>query len=131
MLLPNKILPKYVPLCVVLVTTFLFALYGFKKRSVKVPKATHKEIHYRCFTHFDKDAFLLELVHSQLSQVFQYTDPDKALEIWYKTFSSVYNKHAPLKTKRVKYTRKPPWLSKEIIIIIIIIMDISLIPSKI
>ena len=84
------------------------------KKGVKIPKAAHKEIRYRCFTHFDKDAFLLDLVHSQLSQVYQYTDPDEALEFWYKTFSSVYNKHAPFMTKRVRYTRKPPWLSKEI-----------------
>ena len=31
-----------------------------------------------------------------------------------KTFSAIYNKYAPFKTKRIKYTRKPPWLSKEI-----------------
>ena len=78
------------------------------KKGVKIPKAAHKEIQYRCFTHFDKDAFLLDLVH------YQYTDPVEALEFWYKTFSSVCNKHAPFITKHVKYTRKPPWLSKEI-----------------
>ena len=61
-----------------------------------------------------KMPFFLVLVHSQLSQVYRYTDPDEALEIWYKTFSSVYNKHVPFMTKCVKYTRKPPWLSKEI-----------------
>ena len=32
------------------------------KKGVKIPKAAHKEIRYRCFTHFDKDAFLLDLV---------------------------------------------------------------------
>ena len=84
------------------------------KKGKKIPKAAHKEIRYRCFTHFDKDAFLLDLVHSQPSQVYQYSDPDEALEFWYKTFSSVYNKLAPFMTKRVRYTRKPPWLSKEI-----------------
>ena len=84
------------------------------KKGVKVPKAGQKEIHYRCFTHFNKDTFLLELVQSQLSSVYQYTDPDEALEFWHKTFSAIYNKHAPFKTKRIKYTRKPPWLSKEI-----------------
>ena len=84
------------------------------KKGVEIPKAAHKEIQHRCFTHFNKDAFLLDLVPSQLSEVNQYTDPDEALELWYKTFSSVYNKHAPFMTKRVKYTRKPPWLSKEI-----------------
>ena len=56
----------------------------------------------------------ISYVHSQLSQVYQYTDPDETLEFWYKTFSSVYNKHAPFMTKRVRYTRKPPRLSKEI-----------------
>ena len=85
-----------------------------KKKNVKVRNAAHKEIQYRCFSHFHKDAFFLDLVRSQLSQVYQYTDPDEALEIWYKTFSSVYNKHFPFMTKRAKYTRKPPWLSKEI-----------------
>ena len=40
--------------------------------------------------------------------------PDEALVFGYKTFSSVYNKHAPFMTKRVKYTKKPPWLSKQI-----------------
>ena len=84
------------------------------KKGVKIPKTAHKEIQYRCFTHFDKDAFLLDLVHSQLSQVYQYTDPDEALEFWYKTFSSIYNNRAPFMTKRVRFTRKPPWLSKEI-----------------
>ena len=74
---------------------------GFKQ-GVKIPKAAHKEIRYRCFTHFDKDAFLLDLVHSQLSQVYQYTDPDEALEFWYKTFSSVYNKHTPFMTKETR-----------------------------
>jgi len=94
---------EHLPICIT----------GFKK-GLKVPKAVHKEIQYRCFTHFDKDAFLHDLVHSQLSQVYQYTDPNEALEFWDKTFSSVYNKHAPFMTKHVKYTRKPPWLSKEI-----------------
>ena len=56
MLLPNKILPKYVPLCLVVVTTYLFALYGLKK-AIFFPKAALKEIQYRCFTHFDKDVF--------------------------------------------------------------------------
>ena len=79
------------------------------KKGVEIPKAAHKEIQHRCFTHFHKDAFLLDLVPSQLSEVNQYTDPDESLELWYITFSSVYNKHAPFMTKRVKYTRKPPW----------------------
>ena len=48
---------------------------------------------------------LLALVHSKLSQVYQYTDPEEALEFGTKRL--VYNKHAPFMTKRVKYTIKP------------------------
>ena len=44
----------------------------------KVPKAAHKEIQL---------LLLLALVHSKLSQVYQYTDPDEAFEFWYKAFS--------------------------------------------
>ena len=34
--------------------------------------------------------------------------------VWVQNVSSVYNKHACFMTKRLKYTKKPPWLSKEI-----------------
>ena len=37
---------------------------------VKVVKAAHKEIQYRCFTRFGKDAILFDLVHSQLPLVY-------------------------------------------------------------
>ena len=36
------------------------------------------------------------------------------MEFWIKTFSSIYNMHAPFKTKRVKQKAKPKWLSAEL-----------------
>ena len=53
-------------------------------------------------------------MNSPLNDVYQYTDPDQALEVWYSIIYSVYNKHAPLQTKRVRYQIKPPWLTEEI-----------------
>ena len=84
------------------------------KKDVKIPKPGHKTVTYRSFTNFDKDAFLKDLSESQLPHVYQYTNPDQAFEFWHKTFINVYNKHAPFITKRVKYSPKPPWLTKEI-----------------
>ena len=36
------------------------------------------------------------------------------MELWIKMFCSVYSKHAPFKTKRVKQKGKPKWLSAEL-----------------
>ena len=46
--------------------------------------------------------------------MYQFSNPDEAFEIFYHSFLNVYNKHAPLKTKRVRDTPKQPWLTKDI-----------------
>ena len=45
--------------------------------------------------------------------VFNYNDPREALAFWYDAFLPVVNKHAPLRQKRVKYPKLPPWLTKD------------------
>ena len=42
------------------------------------------------------------------------TDPNTALERWIQIFISVYDKHALIKTKRVKYLSKPKWWDDEL-----------------
>ena len=86
----------------------------WSKKGVKIPKAGHKTINYRCFSKFDKDLFLLDLMNSPLSSVYQYVDPDAALQVWHSIFINVYNKHAPFVTKRVRQTPKPPWLTDDV-----------------
>ena len=34
--------------------------------------------------------------------------------MWYTLFLSEINKHAPLKTKRIKYAHQPEWLTDDI-----------------
>ena len=58
--------------------------------------------------------FLLDLANSNLFQVYNYTDPDVALEFWERNFLNVYDKHAPFVTKRVKYKRKAKWWDQEL-----------------
>ena len=35
--------------------------------------------------------------------------------MWYKLFMDVVNRHAPIRHKRVKHSKLPPWLNKNII----------------
>ena len=88
--------------------------FTWLRQGAKIPKPGHKLVTYRSFAKFNEDAFLLDLAHSSISNVYQFSDPEQAIEFWHKTFLDIYNKHAPFKTKRVKHTREPPWLDKEI-----------------
>ena len=64
---------------------------------------------------FNKDAFLDDLLNSSLSKIYQYRDPDKALNFWISTFVEIYDKHAPIRIQRVKHNPKPPWITEEIL----------------
>ena len=46
--------------------------------------------------------------------VYNLSDPSDAREFWIKTFSDIYNKHAPFKTKRIQQKVKPNWLSTKL-----------------
>ena len=43
-----------------------------------------------------------------------YNDPNLNFSNWSKVFVDVLNKHAPVKSKRVKHETQPEWLNEEI-----------------
>ena len=90
------------------------ACVTWSKKGVKIPKIGHKTIRYRCFTSFNEQLFLQDLLSSPLSTVYNKTDPEDALNFWIDSFISVYNKHAPYKRKRVKSFPKPKRFLKEL-----------------
>ena len=84
----------------------------------KVPserKHGHITISYRSFKRFDQTSFLADLQQTPFDCVYNETDPNNALRLWYNLFMNVLDKHAPLRQKRIKNRVKPPWLSQEII----------------
>jgi hypothetical protein len=86
--------------------------------SCKTPnkrKGEHTFIQYRSTKSFDTTSFLFDISQVDFNEVYQYSSPADALDVWYKKFQSVLNKHAPLKTKRVKSQTLPRWLTPEII----------------
>jgi exonuclease III len=77
-------------------------------------KKEHNFIQYRSTKNFNSNAFLFDLSQVNFNDVYQYSNPENALEIWYQKFNFVLDKHAPLKTKRVKSQTLPRWLTPEI-----------------
>ena len=75
---------------------------------------THSLISFRSFKHFNKTAFCADLNCAPFISVLNYTDPEEALSVWYNVYLSVINRHAPLKHKRVKHPKLPPWLNKDV-----------------
>ena len=86
----------------------------WSKKGLKIPKPGHKTITFRCFSKFDEQLFLYELNNSKLPLTFNIMDPDLAVEFWIKSFTEIYNKHAPLKQIRVKHAPIPPWMTKDL-----------------
>ena len=50
------------------------------------------------FSKFDDDSFLLDLLSSTISDVYNFSETDSALQLWHEAFVKIYDKHAPFKT---------------------------------
>ena len=86
----------------------------WKTKPPKPPKKGHMTIAYRAFKNFQKEAFFQDLNSVPFSNIFNISDPNEALDDFYKTILPVINKHAPLRKKRVKSAVLPGWLTPEI-----------------
>ena len=75
----------------------------------------HTTIQYRTFKRFNKDICLFDISCAPFSNVYSFIDPDDAMLAWYNIFMPIIDKHAPLRKKRVKHPKLPPWLTKDVI----------------
>ena len=76
-------------------------------RSIHLKKSQPKIIIKRNFKGFNNQAFLNELYQSDIHLTSEISDVELALEFFTNTFSSILNKHAPLKKHRVKNRSNP------------------------
>ena len=83
--------------------------------NITTKRKTHKTVTYRSFKHFNQTLFLQDLELAQFDCVFNETNPNKALDVWYTIFTTVLDKHAPIRTRRVKQADMPPWITPELI----------------
>ena len=75
----------------------------------------HKCIRFRDFKHFDEQAFVNDILHSEtLETVMSQTDVLKGWYMWKNEFLKISNKHAPIVERRLK-SRNNPWITPNIV----------------
>ena len=84
------------------------------KMQKKAPTG-HKYINYRCYKKFDKQNFLTFLSTLPFDNIYQHRDPFDAIEFICNLLKLAIDKHVPIKSKRVKQTDIPAWLSNSTI----------------
>ena len=89
----------------------IFYSYNFKiaKQNTK----GHTCINYRCYKRFDEKSYLADLSLLPFNEIYNITEPNTALKYLCTLIMTVIDKHAPLKTKRVKHPDIPAWLTQE------------------
>ena len=80
-----------------------------------VKKPFHNHITYRSVKNFSEVDFLTDLSNQNWSSLTAYDDPDECTDLFIKLFSSILQKHAPLKRKRVKKVTQPNWFNPDIL----------------
>ena len=93
---PKIALSDHYPMCLTCSTA---------KRQLK--RHDHKSINYRCFKKFNENDFCNDL--SLALNALHTTDADtnQNFENWFTIFSEVLDKHAPVKSKRIKQETQP------------------------
>ena len=85
-----------------------------RKVNTKILKPNHITTSYRCFKKFDENLFLTDL-----SSCLEHFKSDRStvnedFAAWHSMFIQCLDKHAPIKIKRVKFSRLPAWYVPEI-----------------
>ena len=92
-----------------------YAIFGNRKLSNVIKSNTHQTITYRSFKNFDENKFISELQEVPWETIEYFNGVDEIVEVWNKMFLEVVNKHAPLKSHRIKRKYQPDWLNPDIL----------------
>ena len=92
-----------------------YAIFCNRKINCILKRNSHKSIKYRSFKNFDEIAFLNDLLAVPWSEIEMFNDIDESLEAWYSLFIKTVDKHAPIKTHRIKNDIQPDWINPDIL----------------
>ena len=82
------------------------------KRQLK--RHDHKSINYRCFRKFNENDFCNDLSIALNTLHTSNSDTNQNFDNWCTIFSEALEKHAPVKSKRIKHEIQPEWLNDDI-----------------
>ena len=84
------------------------------KSGVAKTGGNYRDINYRCFKRYDKVKFNRDLENANWSFLDSISDINTTLSTWCNLFSVIAEKHAPIKSRRVKCINKAPWITPEL-----------------
>ena len=89
-------------------------IYAIRKLNYVPKTGSRNQIEYRNFKQFKAESFLNDLYILPWSELDNKQNVDEMWECWKSLFIQVLDKHAPLKTKRVRKKGSVPWINKDI-----------------
>ena len=84
------------------------------KAGIAKSGGNYRDINYRCYKHYNKTDFNRDLENVDWSFLDSISDVNDTVNTWCKNFSETAEKHAPIKSRRVKRINKPPWITSEL-----------------
>ena len=84
------------------------------KAGVAKSGGNYRDISYRCYKNYNSANFNRDLESVDWSFLDSISDISDTVNTWCQTFSETADKHAPIKTRRVKCTSKSPWITQEL-----------------
>ena len=87
-----------------------YLVYAFRKLSIDQPSRGHTTVNYRKFKNFNSLSFHNDISQQRWDNIYHYDNPNDMWEAWKGLFLECVDKHAPLRTKRVR-SRKSPWIT--------------------
>ena len=95
-----------------------YAVFGNRKLNNFLKSNTHQTITYRSFKNFDESKFICDMSEVPWETIEYFNDIDEVVEVLNKIFLEVVNKHAQLKSHRIKRKYQPDWLTSQILVCI-------------
>ena len=92
-----------------------FPICFTRKINRKISKEKHITTSYRCFKHFNETNFLNELAKDLETFETDQETVNSDFVVWSSIILKHLDKHAPIKTKRVKTKRLPDWFNQDIV----------------
>ena len=77
-------------------------------------RSCHISTTYGCFKSLNEETFLADLSEDFSRYSVSESDIEEDLTAWYDILLNRLNQHAPIKTKKVKTKRMPPWYNPNI-----------------
>ena len=88
-------------------------MFAYRKVSADPPKRGHSTILYRKLGKFNSADFRSDTAQYDWSSIDQLSNPNDMLVKWKEIFLDCIDRHAPLKSKRVRLS-KSPWINSNL-----------------